>query len=182
MKEKRNALPQERRAKAAKDCLQLLRNSSLYRKADWIYTYISFDSELDTIGLIRTVLNDGKHVAVPKIQGRNMNFWEILSLEDCRPGIWGILEPVLSGMEETVKYPAEIPGLILVPGLAFDRNGNRLGYGGGYYDRYLENHPGFISTALAYPIQIVDKVPSEGHDRRVDYILTPEEIIKTRKL
>ena len=67
---------------------------------------------------------------------------------------------------------------MLIPGLAFDRDGNRLGYGGGFYDRYLGEHKEIIGAALSYDFQLVDRLPAENHDRPVDYIVTPGEIMK----
>ncbi len=95
-----------------------------------------------------------------------MHFYEITALSDCVPGAFGILEP--AGEE---KDRITTPGFMLVPGLAFDKNGNRLGYGGGFYDKYLASHEEIITAALGYDFQIVEKVPSESHDRRMDYLI-----------
>ena len=94
-----------------------------------------------------------------------MHFYEITALSDCVPGAFGILEP--AGEE---KDRITTPGFMLVPGLAFDKNGNRLGYGGGFYDKYLASHEEIITAALGYDFQIVEKVPSQtllrGHKYR----------------
>ena len=119
---------------------------------------------IDVLG--GTAYASGKHVAVPKVQGEIMHFYEITALSDCVPGAFGILEP--AGEE---KDRIATPGFMLVPGLAFDKNGNRLGYGGGFYDKYLASHEEIITAALGYDFQIVEKVPSESHDRRMDYLI-----------
>lgn len=194
MKSLRDSLPNKYRKDAAAACRQLFMNSSLYEKANWIYTYISVGSELDTRDLIRDMLADGKHVAVPKVRGKVMDFWEISSLDDCRPGAFGIPEPVIGETSETescqifrtgsdassignieilVSCPAWQSGLILLPGLAFDRRGNRLGYGGGYYDRYLSSPSNLVSAAIVYPEQIIDDVPAGEYDVKVQYLITP---------
>ena len=107
-----------------------------------------------------------EYTATIKVQGEIMHFYEITALSDCVPGAFGILEP--AGEE---KDRITTPGFMLVPGLAFDKNGNRLGYGGGFYDKYLASHEEIITAALGYDFQIVEKVPSEPHDKKMDYLI-----------
>lgn len=166
MKARRNALIDEEKSCAAENCLTKLKELPEFMKADWIYAYIACRNELETADIIAWCLSHGKHIAVPKVQGEIMHFYEITSLSDCIPGAFGILEP--KGEE---KDKVIIPGFMLVPGLAFDKNGNRLGYGGGFYDKYLSSHEGIITAALGYDFQIVEKVPSEPHDKKMDYIV-----------
>ena len=166
MKAKRNALTDEEKKHAAANCLSKLKELPEFMNADWIYAYIACRNELETADIISWCLSHGKHVAVPKVQGEIMHFYEITALSDCVPGAFGILEP--AGEE---KDRITTPGFMLVPGLAFDKNGNRLGYGGGFYDKYLASHEEIITAALGYDFQIVEKVPSESHDRRMDYLI-----------
>lgn len=166
MKEIRDGLSPVYRKEAADSCRRQVLESSFYKEADWVYTYISFDSEMDTRDLICDMLKDGKHVAVPKIQGDKMEFHEIHSLSECRPGVWGIPEPV---MEACVTES----GLMLMPGLAFDKEGRRLGYGAGYYDKYLALHPGHYCCGLAYKEQVIEKVPANEYDISIHYLFTP---------
>ena len=166
MKARRNALTDEEKSHAAANCLSKLKELSEFINADWIYAYIACRNELETADIIKWCLSHEKHVAVPKVHGEIMYFYEITSLSDCVPGAFGILEPV---GEEKDKVKA--PGFMLVPGLAFDKKGNRLGYGGGFYDKYLASHEGMITAALGYDFQIVERVPSEAHDRRMDYLI-----------
>ena len=178
MKAIRDGLPPAYREAAAQDCCRQLLLSDVYKNAKWVYTYISFGSELDTRALIGIMLDEGKHVAVPKIQGGRMYFYEIKSLADCRPGTWGIPEPEPTpgtiplniGGPDT-ETPDAGPVLMLLPGLAFDREGNRLGYGRGYYDRYLADHPGFFCCGLAYREQLIEAVPTDEHDVRADCMI-----------
>lgn len=171
MRARRDALSLEEIHIQTEKCLRQLVNFPPYKENEWIYTYMAIGSEVDTISMMQTFIKMGKKVAVPKVEGDMIAFYEIQSVKDCRPGLWGILEPV------SYKAPAEEPGLILLPGLAFDERGNRLGYGGGYYDKYLKAHPDCECAALAYEMQVIDEVPREMHDRKVDYIITPERII-----
>ncbi len=144
----------------------------LVSKSRTVYCYLSFGSEIDTIGLVRTFLDSSKTVAVPRVTGREIHFYQIGALSDVRSGYRGILEPV-----ETCP-PAENPdALVILPGLAFTRAGGRLGYGGGYYDRFLAGEPDHPTLALAYPFQILDTIPQEAADRRTDWIMTPDELI-----
>lgn len=166
MKATRNALTDQEKSYAAANCLTKLKELPEFMNADWIYAYIACRNELETTDIINWCISHGKHVAVPKVDGEIMHFYEITSLLDCVPGAFGILEPV--GEE---KDRITTPGFMLVPGLAFDKNRNRLGYGGGFYDKYLASHEGIITAALGYDFQIIEKVPSEQHDKRMDYLI-----------
>lgn len=166
MKARRNALTNEEKSRAAEKCLAKLKELPAFIKADWIYAYIACRNELETADIIGWCLSHGKHVAVPKVHGEIMHFYEITSLSDCIPGVFGILEPV-----GEVKDRVTTPGFMLVPGLAFDKGGNRLGYGGGFYDKYLSSHEGIITAALGYDFQIVEKVPAESHDKRMNHLI-----------
>lgn len=166
MKAKRNALTEEEKSSAAARCLSRLKELPEFMNADWIYAYIACRNELETADIIIWCIENGKHVAVPKVQGEIMHFYEIHSLQDCVPGAFNIPEPV--GEE---KDRIDEPGFMLVPGLAFDKEGNRLGYGGGFYDKYLASHKGIITAALAYDFQLVAEVPTEGYDKKMNYIV-----------
>lgn len=175
MRAKRDALSLRTIHEESLKCLRNLRELPAYRENTWIYTYMAIGSEVDTISMMQEFIKDGKKVAVPKVEGDIIAFYEIQSVKDCKPGLWGILEPV------SYKAPADDPGLILLPGLAFDESGNRLGYGGGYYDKYLKARPDCACAALAYELQLLEEVPHEEHDKQVEYIVTPERVIATSK-
>ena len=166
MKARRNALTDEEKKHAAANCLSKLKELPEFMNADWIYAYIACRNELETADIISWCLSYGKHVAVPKVQGEIMHFYEITVLSDCVPGAFGILEPAGEKKDRITT-----PGFMLVPGLAFDKNGNRLGYGGGFYDKYLASHEEIITAALGYDFQIIEKVPSEPHDKKMDYLI-----------
>lgn len=166
MKDRRSALTEEEKNHAAASCLSKLKKLPEFTNSEWIYAYIACRNELETADIISWCLSHGKHVAVPKVYGEIMYFYEITSLSDCIPGAFGILEP--SGNPED-RITAS--GFMLVPGLAFDKRGNRLGYGGGFYDRYLASHDGIITAALGYDFQIVENVPAEQHDKKMDYLI-----------
>ena len=155
-------------------------NSDTYKNANKIFTYISFGSEVDTKEFIKYALSDNKEIYVPKTDKgkREMVAMKINSLDNMGVDKWGILEP--KTVEED-KIGEEFD-LIIMPGVAFDRSGNRVGYGGGYYDKFLSEINSDIPTiALAYDIQILEEVPSEKHDIKVHMVITEKETIKCLK-
>ncbi len=151
--------------------------SPVYGQCSRLYSYVSFHQEVVTTNLLKTALYQQKKVAVPKITGREMKFFFIHSLEELKPGVLGILEPV---SEEEAVPETEGKSLILVPGLAFDLNRNRIGYGKGYYDGFFMKYRDYplIKIALAYDFQILNELPAEEHDVKVDQIITQSRIIK----
>ena len=154
-----------------KNVLCIFRPCRSFRRANGSTVISPSVRRVDTISLVSRFIKMGKKVAAPKVERDEIAFYEIGSIRECRPGAFGILEPA------SYKAPADEKGLILLPGLAFDMSGNRLGYGGGFYDKYLKSHPDYPCAALAFELQILDEVPHEEHDKTVDYIITPERII-----
>lgn len=140
--------------------------SNVFRQAECIYCYVSLQQEVSTIKLIDYALSIGKSVAVPRVDGRNMDFYYINSMDDLVPGCMKILEP------KTYCQPArEKHALVILPGLAFDNAGNRIGYGGGYYDRYLEDKPDSFKLGVAFDFQMYPQLPYETFDCLVDQVI-----------
>ena len=140
-----------------------------FQKATTIYLYMSYQEEVDTRELLEEAIRMGKKVAAPKVQGKEMKFYYIESYEELHPGMKGIPEP------ENMHPANDISALMLMPIVGFDKVGNRIGYGGGYYDRYLEQHPSHPTIGLAYSIQEVDELPIEETDWKPDRIVTEEK-------
>jgi len=142
---------------------------------------LPFRSEWDTTRLARLALEQGKTVAVPRVDAsaRVLNLHSIADLGvDVAPGWGGIPEP----RDYRERIDPEAIDWILVPGLAFDRSGRRLGYGGGYYDRLLPLIPASAArVAGAYDLQLVPRVPAAPHDLLVDCIVTPSEIVSVER-
>lgn len=113
----------------------------------------------------------GKKVAFPRVEGSEMEFYEVTSLKDFQEGSFHVMEPV--GGEPVAVQNA----LVLVPGLGFDSRGSRIGYGGGYYDRYFSRHPKHIKVGIAYAVQLVGELEVEEHDISMDGIVTEEGIL-----
>ena len=144
-----------------------------YQETDQIYTYVSFRDEVDTSVIIETSWRRGKHVFCPVVSGNEMEFFQVFSWDDFLPGMMGILEP---RRQKSTDIKRE--GFMVMPGLAFDWECRRIGYGGGYYDRYLQKYKEkFVTAALAYSEQMWEQLPTEELDIRPDMIITEEGII-----
>lgn len=159
--------------------LQKLLRSNEYKESTNIFTFINYGSEVDTKSFINRALTQEKNIFVPKtIKGtRNMKAVKINSLENLKADNWGILEP------ETFhgEIDKEKLDLVIVPGIIFDRNGSRIGYGGGYYDIYFSDFKSKVNKiALSYDIQVVEHLEIEEHDITVDVIITEKEIINIK--
>lgn len=151
-------------------------DSSYYQSSRTIMTYVDIQNEVETRGIIRRALEENKNIVVP-LCGPNSTLLpvKIESLDDLEPGTMGILEPIKKRNIVEVKKL----DLVLMPGITFDRSGNRVGYGLAYYDRFLTQLlPSTLIVALAYSFQVVESLPYEEHDQKVNIIITDEEIIK----
>ena len=139
-----------------------------YRQARSLYAYLSFNQEVRTSPIIQRAWADGKRVAVPKVVGDDMVFIWIDSFDNLAPqGAFNITEPIENG-----PVASDETALILMPGLAFDPQGHRVGYGGGFYDRYLAAQPHHPTVALCYDFQLYDHLDVEDHDVFVDVVIT----------
>lgn len=176
MKQKRSIMTEEERKRQEQAVAKRLFTLREWSRVEWFYPFVSYGTELDTLNILEYVLKhpvSGKmlRVAVPRVEGREMDFYEIHSMEDLEPGYQGILEPKANCPKVEARE-----GFMLLPGLAFDRKGNRVGYGGGYYDRYLERYGGerLLTVAVAFDYQVVDHIEGEVYDIRPQVILTSQ--------
>lgn len=145
---------------------ELFAASEAYRNAKTIYGYLPYNQEVRTVPMLQRALEDGKRVAVPKVYGDEMLFICMTDLTRVEKGYAGIPEPVDDGPV------AEDPtALVLMPGLAFDPQGHRIGYGGGFYDKFLEKEPNHPTLALCYDFQMLPKLETESHDIPVDWVI-----------
>lgn len=165
----------ENKAIADKTIAKNLFNTEHYKNAQTILAYVSLPDEIETDGIINQALLDGKKVAVPYCVDDmgHMDFYLINSLDDLTIGSFNVREP---NIESCVKLDTFENSIVLVPALCFDINGYRLGYGKGYYDRFLQNYP-FISIGLCYNMLVKNEIPVGEYDQKVDYIVTDENII-----
>ena len=144
---------------------ELLFAHPAYRAAKSLYGYLSYNQEVRTAKILQQAQKDDKRVAVPKVFGDEMRFLWLDDLSAVAPGAYNIPEPVAD-----TPVADDETALVLMPGLAFDPDGHRCGYGGGFYDRFLarEPHP---TLALCYDFQMVPRLPSQAHDIPVDAVL-----------
>lgn len=148
---------------------ELFAASELYRKADTIYGYLPYNQEVRTVPMLQRALEEGKRVAVPKVYGDEMKFIFLQDLSQVAPGYAGIPEPVADG-----PVADDPNALVLMPGLAFDPQGHRIGYGGGFYDKFLAGEPGHPTIALCYDFQMLPCLETEEFDMPVDCVLWAE--------
>ena len=145
---------------------QLFAASELYKNAKAIYGYLPYNQEVRTVSMLEQALKDGKKVAVPKCYGEEMRFIWMDDLSKVEKGYANIPEPIA---DEPVAD--DKTALVLMPGLAFDPKGNRMGYGGGFYDKFLAAEPGHPTLALCYDFQMLEHLETEAHDLPVDVVL-----------
>lgn len=172
----RDSLEEEIRNKWNESIFSRLINSEFYKRARTIFIFVSFKSEVDTHKIIEYSIEKGKIICVPKIKSKQIGIevFKIDSFKDLKEGYFNILEPV----EGCISVDKNDIDLILMPGVAFDRHGGRIGYGGGFYDRFLSSmNKTADKIVLAYNFQVLDEVPMEENDVRVDGIITEEGII-----
>lgn len=171
MKKLRASLSIDERKKRDKLVHDNFMSLKILKETEYVYIFVSYGTEVDTLQIIETLLySQGKKVAVPRVCGKEMEFYEISSIDSLKPGYNGILEPV----SDTPILKCN--GIMVMPGLVFDIYNGRIGYGGGYYDRYLCRHKkdNIFKVALAYDFQVLktERIKMEAHDIRPDIIIT----------
>lgn len=172
---KRASLTAEARVEASRRIAARLLELPEVAQAGSVFCYVSLGDEVDTLELLQRWLGMGVAIGVPAMQrGGIMHAAVIRSLGDLKPGMMGILSP-----PEDAPVMAG-PELCIVPGVAFARDGFRVGQAGGYYDRYLADRPETLTVGLAFACQVLDRVPVEPHDKSVDFIVTESETIDVR--
>ncbi|MBE6959995.1 MAG: 5-formyltetrahydrofolate cyclo-ligase [Ruminococcaceae bacterium] len=160
------ALSQDAICTASKNLTEQFLAHPLYHRAKTIYGYLPYNQEVLTWALLEQARKDGKQVAVPKVYDDEMRFILLDDLSQVAPGYASIPEPIADG-----PVASDPTALVLMPGLAFDREGHRIGYGGGFYDRFLAAEPGHPTIALCYEFQLLEHIPTEEFDIPVDCVL-----------
>ena len=164
----RNNLTNDYRNSSTNTIFTILEEKDFFKSSEKIFIYVGFGSEITTETFIKKWINK-KQIFVPKIENGKMNLIRLKSWDDLAPGHFGVLEPTSSDY-----YDGEID-LVITPSIAFDKNGYRLGYGKGYYDRYFTENEYRISVGLSYHKLLQENVPKEEHDKQVDIIITEEK-------
>ncbi len=172
--EQRRALTPEEVAVRSRAACENLRTLPEFDRAPALLIYLaSIDNELDTRPFVDALLTEGRTVLVPvTLKGRRLEWSRLEALSEVEPGRFGVLEPP-PRFRRPVAPPPE--ALAVVPGLVFARDGFRIGYGGGYYDRFLAGFPG-TKAGVAYDFQIADLVPVEDHDIPMDVVVTDRAV------
>ena len=164
---KKRAMTESQIVSASARLVEQFRACELYKIAKTIYGYLPYNQEVRTVPMLEQAIRDGKRVAVPKCYDRDMKFIYISDFEtEVAPGYANIPEPIA---DEPVAD--DTTALVLMPGMAFDPQGHRIGYGGGFYDRFLADEPNHPTLALCYGFQMVDHLETEEFDIPVDMVL-----------
>ena len=176
--EKRKALSKEEIKEKSSKIKENLYSLEEFKKAKNILFYVSFNDEVDTHEIIKELLaNKEKNIIVPYVVKNNpiLQLSEIKNFNELEPKTWGILEP----KDEFIrKFDIENVDLVIIPGIVFDQNGHRIGYGYGYYDRFLKKlDKNVVKIGFGFEFQIVDKIPEEKHDVPVDIMVNEKRVI-----
>ena len=171
--ELRRTIREQKRAMTAEDIegrsarlAELFFQSEAYQNAKTIYGYLPYNQEVRTVPMLEQAIRDGKRVAVPKCYGDEMKFIFMDDLSKVEKGYAGIPEPIDDG-----PVADDPTALVLMPGLAFDPQGHRIGYGGGFYDKFLAQEPDHPTLALCYDFQMLPHLETEEFDIPVDCVL-----------
>ncbi len=176
MRRRRDAISPSDVARDSEVAWRRLLSTDFVNQAETVFVYVSFRSEVQTEGLIRHLLDDGKTVAVPKmLSPGEMIAVRISDWAQLHSGPIGFLEPDNAA-------PCDVPlDVCIAPGLAFTLRGDRLGYGQGNYDQFLDSYHALPTAGLAFESQIVKEVPVDEHDRPVDLVVTERRVIDCRR-
>lgn len=173
LKEKRNTLDRNSCLSSDTAIFEAIRSWDIYQKAKTIFCFVGTENEINTKPILEDIFKRGKRVGVPKCTGQGMmEVYEIHSMDDLAPGKYGILEPV----DTCEKISPKEIDLALIPCLSCSRDGRRLGYGGGYYDRYLNQVKGTLAV-LCRTALMCDELPTEDHDKNMDFVICEERIL-----
>lgn len=163
---RKRAMTEEEIERRSRSLCQKFLESDAYRACRTLYGYLPYNQEVRTVPILAQALADGKQVAVPKVYGDDMKFIVLTDLTQVSRGYAGIPEPIA---DEPVAE--DETALVLMPGLAFDPQGHRIGYGGGFYDKFLSREPNHPTLALCYEFQMVEHLETEEFDIPVDTVI-----------
>ena len=166
IRQQKRAMTEEDIVNKSRQVCQLLTEHDLYKNAKTFYGYLPYNQEVRTTPLLEQAIRDGKRVAVPKCYGDEMKFIYMDDLSKVEPGYANIPEPIEDG-----PIADDPTALVLMPGLAFDPEGHRIGYGGGFYDKFLAQEPDHPTVALCYDFQMMPHLETEEYDIPVDLVL-----------
>ena len=166
IREQKRAMTEAQIVEKSERLGELFAASEAYKNAKSIYGYLPYNQEVRTVAMLKQAIADGKRVAVPKCYGPEMKFIWMDDLDAVAPGYANIPEPIA---DEPIAD--DETALVLMPGMAFDAEGHRIGYGGGFYDKFLAQEPNHPTLALCYDFQMLDHVETEEFDIPVGTVL-----------
>ena len=166
IREMKRAMTSEQIDAASARLGELFLNCPQYKEAKTIYGYLPYNQEVRTVPMLEQAMKEGKRVAVPKCYGEEMRFIYMDDLSKVEKGYANIPEPIADDPVADDKT-----ALVLMPGMAFTKDGKRMGYGGGFYDKFLAAEPEHPTVALCYDFQMVEDLPTEDYDIPVDCVL-----------
>ena len=166
IRELKRAMTNEQIDAASARLGELFLNCPQYKQAKTIYGYLPYNQEVRTVPMLEQAMKEGKRVAVPKCYGDEMRFIYMDDLSKVEKGYANIPEPIADDPVADDKT-----ALVLMPGMAFTKDGKRMGYGGGFYDKFLASEPDHPTVALCYDFQLVEDLPTEEYDIPVDCVL-----------
>ena len=166
IRQQKRAMSEEEIQRRSEKLAELFFTSELYRNAATIYGYLPYNQEVRTTPMLEQALRDGKRIAVPKVYGEEMKFIYMEDLSQVEKGYAEIPEPIADD-----PIADDETALVLMPGMAFDPQGHRIGYGGGFYDKFLASEPNHPTLALCYEFQMLPSLETEEHDIPVDCVL-----------
>lgn len=171
--ENRKLLSEEKRIQEAEFIRRYLMGHSKLQEADVLMLYAAKLPEVDMDALLDWALMQGKRVCFPRVNGDDMDFYFVKDASSLSPGNFGVREPV-----ENCEIAMPQRAVCLVPGVGFDRLGNRMGYGKGYYDKYFhKSKADIVKIGVCYDEQLLDALPAEKHDIKMDMVISASEVI-----
>ena len=166
IRQRKRAMSEEEIVTKSQKLYELLMETDLYKNAKTFYGYMPYNQEVRTVPMLEQALRDGKRVAIPKCYGSEMKFIYLDDLTKVEKGYANIPEPIEDG-----PIADDPTALVLMPGMAFDPQGHRIGYGGGFYDKFLAAEPDHPPLALCYDFQMMPHLETEEYDIPVDCVL-----------
>lgn len=162
----RDKIPKQIREEKSKKIINILISLDLYKKSKNIFTFVSFSSEVNTHDFIKKSFELNKNIFVPYIEDNIMKICKINKIEDLEKGHFNILEP-----KNKISADPKLIDLVITPGVAFDKNNYRIGYGKGYYDKFFYENNSLIKIGVCFSENYVENLPHDKNDIPVDFVI-----------
>lgn len=177
----RDNLSKGERIEKSRKLWENLKEEKEFLEAEIVLVYMDYRSEVITTFMVEELLKpeSGKRVFAPRVDGLEIHFFEIHSMSDLHEGYQGIREPDEALEQQfTQELLNRYQCLLLMPGAVFDRELGRMGYGKGFYDRFLQRYPDLVRAGIAFECQVAKKIPMQAHDKQVHFIVTENGVLR----